>query len=70
MLTRYVRLRCLTTRHQWEASEAAAAAYLAAGGCEVVRAAVPRSRPLPMKAFRPLARLSPDPASIHKGVMP
>jgi hypothetical protein len=55
---RYIRLRCLTTRHQWDASETAAEAYLAAGGCEIVRPAIPRSRPLPMKANRDLARLS------------
>lgn len=69
MLTRYVRLRCLTTRSQWDASEAAAAAYLATGGCEVVRDAVPRSRPLPMKAHRNLARL-PNPRPPHQKETP
>lgn len=54
----YVRLRCLTTGHQWDASEAAAAAYLATGGCEIARPPRPGSHPRPMKAYRDLARLS------------
>jgi hypothetical protein len=58
MAGRYVRLRCRTTGHQWDASEAAAAAYLATGGCDVARPPRRGSRPLPMKAYRDLARLS------------
>lgn len=58
MVLRYVRLRCVATGHQWDASEAAAKAYLASGGCVAVRPPVARSHPLPMKAFRDLARLS------------
>jgi len=70
MATRYVRLRCLTTRHQWDASEAAGVAYLAAGGCEIVRPATPRSRPLPMKAHRTLAGLSTTPRPQHSEEQP
>jgi len=70
MATRYIRLRCLTTRHQWDASEAAAVAYLAAGGCEIVRPATPRSRPLPMKAHRDLAGLHHAPATTPQGDTP
>jgi hypothetical protein len=52
---RYLRLRCLATGHQWDASEPAARAYLASGGCEIARPPREGSRPLPMKAHRDLA---------------
>lgn len=51
----YVRLRSLTTGHQWDACETAAKAYLATGGCEITRDPRPGSHPTPMKPLRDLA---------------
>lgn len=65
MTTTYIRLRCLTTGHQWDASEPAARAYLATGGCEISRPPREGSRPLPMKAHRDLAGRSTKPRPPH-----
>jgi hypothetical protein len=65
---RYIRLRCLTTGHQWDACESAAVAYLAAGGCEIARPPREASRPRPMKAFRDLAGRPVKPRPRNQGV--
>jgi hypothetical protein len=64
-MARYVRLRCLTTGHQWDACEASAAAYLATGGCEIARPPREASRPLPMKPARDLAGRPAKPRPQH-----
>jgi hypothetical protein len=59
----YLRLRSLTTGHQWDACETAAAAYLATGGVEIVSRYPPRtaSRPRSAKHLRTLAGLPARP---------
>jgi len=50
----YVRLRSLTTGHQWDASPAAAAAYIASGGVVAARPPHTASRPRPAKPLTDL----------------
>lgn len=57
----YVRLRSLTTGHQWDACETAAVAYLATGDCEIARPPREGSRPHPPKPLRTLAGTRPRP---------
>lgn len=59
----YLRLRCLTTGHQFDATQRAAAAYLAAGAAEIVTRHPPytASRPRPAKPLRSLAGLRTTP---------
>lgn len=63
----YVRLRSTRTGHQWDASEPAAAAYLATGGAEVVTRHQPRdgSRPHPAKPLTDLAGRPARPRHRH-----
>lgn len=53
----YVRLRDLTTGHQWDSCLEASEAYLATGGVKIVTRYPPHeaSRPRPAKPFRDLA---------------
>lgn len=55
----YIRLRSLTTGHQWDASETAARVYLASGGVETVRG--PHPTRIRMKPRRSLAGGKPRP---------
>jgi len=56
-LPTYVRLRSLTTGHQWDACETAARAYLACGRVEIVARRSPHvaASPRPAKPLRDLA---------------